>query len=429
MNPGRESGLASETRPPPQLNADLLPDLSIQDPGAPPPSEYQRVPSVLQKLQKWGDYPSYGEPVEPTLFLPMKTPLSTTIHRSWTLDTPPLHSLTVQQLLAEQAMQQRTVGLILDLSNHATLYEEDLPVELQYEHIMLQSKVFPARSAIDEVVAAAQSFWSRQPSQYIAIHCAYGFNRTGFVICSYLIQACGLSVEAALASFAAARPPGVKHEQFVAELHTRYPAASSAPSQSECSADSKATAGGMGWAEPAHHMADKPNPLQSGPGRGPPDPSQDLAGAYLFQPLHQQAQDADPARLQQQSRCPYLEGHSSSPHPSNLASLAQSAATEQAVSTSYTLSSSVGICQGCSNTARQPEGCSSSRGPEAQAVCPGSLPCECVRGKAADVLFKAPSQGIENESLGLDQRAIMRELAASRLQDRSRSSLEPVPSE
>ena len=104
----------------------------------------------------------------------MKTPLSTTIHRSWTLDTPPLHSLTVQQLLAEQAMQQRTVGLILDLSNHATLYEEDLPVELQYEHIMLQSKVFPARSAIDEVVAAAQSFWSRQPSQYIAIHCAYG---------------------------------------------------------------------------------------------------------------------------------------------------------------------------------------------------------------------------------------------------------------
>ena len=54
-----------------------------------------------------------------------------------------------------------------------------------------------------------------------------GFNRTGFVVCSYLIQACGLSVEAALASFAAARPPGVKHEQFVAELHSRYPAASS----------------------------------------------------------------------------------------------------------------------------------------------------------------------------------------------------------
>lgn len=51
---------------------------------------------------------------------------------------------------------------------------------------------------------------------------AYGFNRTGFVVCSYLCQACGLTVEQALESFAAARPPGVKHEKFIRELHARY---------------------------------------------------------------------------------------------------------------------------------------------------------------------------------------------------------------
>lgn len=45
-----------------------------------------------------------------------------------------------------------------------------------------------------------------------------GFNRTGFVLCAYLIQVCGLSVDEALVSFAAARPPGVKHEKFVAEV-------------------------------------------------------------------------------------------------------------------------------------------------------------------------------------------------------------------
>jgi putative NADH-flavin reductase len=42
------------------------------------------------------------------------------------------------------------------------------------------------------------------------------------VVCSYLCQACGLSVEQALESFAAARPPGVKHEKFIRELHVRY---------------------------------------------------------------------------------------------------------------------------------------------------------------------------------------------------------------
>lgn len=49
------------------------------------------------------------------------------------------------------------------------------------------------------------------------LRCA-GFNRTGFVLCAYLIQVCGLTVEDALGSFAAARPPGVKHEKFVAEV-------------------------------------------------------------------------------------------------------------------------------------------------------------------------------------------------------------------
>ncbi len=78
------------------------------------------------------------------------------------------------QLLADQAVQHRTVGLILDLSNHETLYEADLPAGLEYEHIMLQSKVFPHPAAINEVVKAALSFWSRKPNLYIAIHCAYG---------------------------------------------------------------------------------------------------------------------------------------------------------------------------------------------------------------------------------------------------------------
>ena len=37
-----------------------------------------------------------------------------------------------------------------------------------------------------------------------------GFNRTGFVLCSYLVQVCNLSVQEALDSFAVARPPGIR---------------------------------------------------------------------------------------------------------------------------------------------------------------------------------------------------------------------------
>ncbi|CAL8467586.1 g7124 [Coccomyxa elongata] len=180
--------------------------------------------SVLQKLQKWADYPSYGEPVNPTRFLPMKTPMSSEIIENWSLDQPPQHVLTIQSLLKDQREKGRTVGLMIDLSNHETLYAEDLQaVEgLDYVHIPLIAKAFPPAQAITQVIKTAKSYWKEHPKNFIGIHCAYGFNRTGFVVCAYLIQVCRLNVQEALAAFGAARPPGVKHEKFVVELSRRY---------------------------------------------------------------------------------------------------------------------------------------------------------------------------------------------------------------
>ena len=43
------------------------------------------------------------------------------------------------------------------------------------------------------------------------------------MVCAYLILVCGLSVQEALANFAAARPPGVKHEKFVVEVRPMGP--------------------------------------------------------------------------------------------------------------------------------------------------------------------------------------------------------------
>ena len=44
------------------------------------------------------------------------------------------------------------------------------------------------------------------------------------MVCSYLISHCCLTPDAALASFARSRPPGVKHQRFIDELHRRYDA-------------------------------------------------------------------------------------------------------------------------------------------------------------------------------------------------------------
>ena len=84
--------------------------------------------TVLTKLQKWGDYESCGENVGKTKFVPMKTPLSLEF-----LDQMEkyAHILTVEKMLYEQReTKQREVTMIIDLSNHECLYEEDIPKEV-----------------------------------------------------------------------------------------------------------------------------------------------------------------------------------------------------------------------------------------------------------------------------------------------------------
>ena len=39
-------------------------------------------------------------------------------------------------------------------------------------------------------------------------YCSYGFNRTGFVCCAYLVEELGYTVEQGLEAFGEARPPG-----------------------------------------------------------------------------------------------------------------------------------------------------------------------------------------------------------------------------
>lgn len=87
-------------------------------------------------MQKWGDYDAFGDAVSPTKFIPMKTPLGSEILENWNLEDPPRHPLTVAILQKQQSCLGRQVGMIIDLSNHDSLYGPDLiECGIQYERV------------------------------------------------------------------------------------------------------------------------------------------------------------------------------------------------------------------------------------------------------------------------------------------------------
>lgn len=65
-------------------------------------------------------------------------------------------------------------------------------------------------------------FIASNPIDLIAVHCTHGFNRTGFLICSYLIEKHDYAVDAAVNVFAGARPPGIYKQDYLDELLERY---------------------------------------------------------------------------------------------------------------------------------------------------------------------------------------------------------------
>lgn len=74
-----------------------------------------------------------------------------------------------------------------------------------------------------------ESFITQSPLDIIGIHCTHGFNRTGFLIVSYMVEKLDCSVEAALLEFAQVRPPGIYKADYIKELFRRYEDEEDAP--------------------------------------------------------------------------------------------------------------------------------------------------------------------------------------------------------
>lgn len=113
---------------------------------------------------------------------------------------------------------------VVDISADIPPYSPKSFKHIQYYKCATVSKVVPDGSAIrrfiqliDDILGATEN-----PEPLVAVHCHYGFNRTGFLICCYLVERLGWSVEEAVRGFKAAKEPGLKHLHFIDALFLRY---------------------------------------------------------------------------------------------------------------------------------------------------------------------------------------------------------------
>jgi len=171
----------------------------------------------LKNFRKWSTVANSGTQIGP--FVPMKLPY----------DLAPAengHTIALMKAL------HPTLGIVLDLQNQDSVYSA-ANTGVVRQRVTHESKVIPSVHTVARFCDAADAWLRQHPDTLVGVHCHYGFNRTGFLLVSYLVEREKWDVDVAIAAFAESRPPGIKHQNFIDELRQRYATTPEKPNSSE----------------------------------------------------------------------------------------------------------------------------------------------------------------------------------------------------
>ena len=121
------------------------------------------------------------------------------------------------------------IKTVIDISHENPVYDPKALDDggIEYHKFPTVSKIPPMAEEVRLFIGLVDKLRSKPGAPeaangLIGVHCHYGFNRTGFFICCYLIERERFGVQQAINEFAAQRPPGIKHAHFLDTLFVRY---------------------------------------------------------------------------------------------------------------------------------------------------------------------------------------------------------------
>jgi hypothetical protein len=163
----------------------------------------------LKNEKKWRNTQSVGSRIEGTPLRGMKT----------LRQDDPEHSPSILE------EKYPDIGAIIDISREPPPYDPQTFKRIRYHKFPTVSKLPPTKKEVKAFIELVNKciMECRDTSESsVAVHCHYGFNRTGFFICSYMVEQLGFSIKDAVDLFGRSRTPGIRHPHFIDELYVRY---------------------------------------------------------------------------------------------------------------------------------------------------------------------------------------------------------------
>ncbi|XP_074602030.1 RNA/RNP complex-1-interacting phosphatase [Brevipalpus obovatus] len=167
-----------------------------------------------KKWLEWLATPSCGEKIDGTPFISFKAPLQNDARFE------PSQRFNFGILFHKHP----NIGLIIDLTPSSRYYDPQILKSFNVEHRKIPVAGFgtiPSSDEIRQFIRAVDEFRSQYPHRDIGVHCFHGLNRTGLMICLYLMKRFSYRPEAAIEAFNSARGKGIEREIYINYLMTK----------------------------------------------------------------------------------------------------------------------------------------------------------------------------------------------------------------
>lgn len=162
---------------------------------------------------RWLEYKPFGNIIKGTNLLAFKVPLKDAIAKN----LQPQERFTTTKLLESFPR----LKYIIDLTNTCRYYDkkEFTNVGVKYEKIAIPGRKVPPMDLIKKFFKVMDDFMATcGEGELIGIHCTHGVNRTGYLICRYLVQQLGWLIQDSLKAFGDARGYPIERDIYLSAL-------------------------------------------------------------------------------------------------------------------------------------------------------------------------------------------------------------------
>uniref|UniRef100_A0A8C8LME5 RNA/RNP complex-1-interacting phosphatase n=1 Tax=Oncorhynchus tshawytscha TaxID=74940 RepID=A0A8C8LME5_ONCTS len=178
-----------------------------------PPHKKNGIPD------RWEDYQAVGKIISGTRFIAFKVPLKPSLCRH----VERSQAFGPWELMQTMEKDGQELGLIIDLTFTTRYYKpEDLPDSVFYLKIFTAGHEVPSDPTILSFKRAVRGFLrdNTHNDKLIGVHCTHGLNRTGYLVCRYLIDVDGIDPKEAVELFNSSRGHPIERENYLKDLQT-----------------------------------------------------------------------------------------------------------------------------------------------------------------------------------------------------------------